>query len=506
MKKAVSEKQLKIFRRKVVATLSPLLFAAVFFPQTALSATFGEIHRFSPSDSDNVLFGGAVSISGDTAIVGRDMYNRRGSAYIFRRNSSGAWTQAQEISADDGSSRDLFGYSVAISGDAAIVGAFGVDRGAGAAYIFEKDPSPAVVGQWTQTQRLTADTGITVVYTPAQPSTNSKDSKNPRPRAAASNSERGDGDWYGVSVAISGDTAMAGVPLGGLLTQRVVAGKVYVYEKDSDGEWMRAGVLTASDGAEGDYFGGSIAISGSAAVIGAYQDDGERGSAYVFEKNSSGQWTQTQKLTASDRNPSDSFGGSVAISGDTIIVGADEYDFNRDHGAGAAYIFEKNSSGAWTQIQKLTARDAATNDYFGGSVAISGDIALIGAMRDDSRTGSVYVFEKNSLGEWSQTQKLTASDAASGGLFGYAAAISGTRAIVGASGGTGYVFEPRAGGSSLTAETQPEPLGGCAISGEGRGAAGAVGTLALLALAPFAGRLREKTLSGRSAKLPEERE
>ncbi len=72
------------FSAKVVATLSPLLFAAVFFPQTALSTTFGEIHRFSPSDSDNVLFGGAVSISGDTAIVGRDMYNRRGSAYIFR--------------------------------------------------------------------------------------------------------------------------------------------------------------------------------------------------------------------------------------------------------------------------------------------------------------------------------------------------------------------------------------------------------------------------------------
>lgn len=496
------------FSAKAVATLSPLLFAAVLFPQTALSTTFGEIHRFSPSASDNVLFGGAVSISGDTAIVGRDMYDRRGAAYIFERNppsparaTHGEWSQAQEISAGDGSSRDLFGYSVAISGDAAIVGAFGVDRGAGAAYIFERNSS----GEWSQTQRLTADTGITVVYTPARQSANSKDSKDSRPRAATSNSERGDGDWYGLSVAISGDTAMAGVPLGGLLTQRVVTGKVYVYEKSSSGEWMRAGVLTASDGAEGDNFGGSIALSGSTAVIGAYKDDGERGAAYVFEKNSSGQWTQAQKLTAGDRDPSDSFGGSVAISGGSIIVGADEYDFNRDHGAGAAYMFEKNSSGAWTQIQKLTARDAATNDYFGGSVAISGDIALIGAMRDDSRTGSVYVFEKNSLGEWSQTQKLTASDAASGGLFGYAAAISGTRAIVGASGGTGYVFEPRAGGNSLTAETQPEPLGGCAISGEGRGAAGAVGTLALLALAPFAGRFREKTSSGRPAKLPEER-
>ena len=487
------------FSAKVVAALSPLLFAAVFFPQTALSTTFGEIRRFSPSASDNVLFGGAVSISGDTAIVGRDMYNRRGSAYIFRRNSSGAWSQAQEISAGDGSSRDLFGYSVAISGDAAIVGAFGVDRGAGAAYIFEKNSD----GTWAQTQRLTADTGITVVYAPARQPANGKSG----PLAATSNSERGDGDWYGVSVAISGDTAMAGVPLGGLLTQRVVAGKVYVYEKNSEGEWMRAAVLTASDGAEGDYFGGSVTIQGDTAVIGAYKDDGERGSAYVFEKNSSGAWTQTQKLTAGDRDPSDSFGGSAAISGNTIIVGADEYNFNRDHGAGAAYVFEKNSSGVWAQTQKLTASDAATNDYFGGSVAISGNIALIGAMRDDSRTGSAYVFKKNSSGAWAQTQKLTASDAAAGGLFGYAAAISGTAAIVGASGGTGYVFEPLASvASSLTAETQPEPLGGCAISGEGRGAAGAVGTLALLALAPFAGRFRERTSSGRSARLPEERE
>ena len=465
------------FAEKIAAALSLLLFVALFFPPTA-SATFTQRHKFSPSASDDVLFGGAVSISGDTAIVGRDMYNKRGAAYIFNRNSSGVWTQTQEISASDGDSSDLFGYSVAVSGDAAIVGAFGVDRGAGAAYIFEKSSS----GTWAQTQRLTADTGI----------------------AVSANSERGDGDWYGVSVAISGSTAMAGVPLGGLLTQTVVGGKVYVYEKNSSGAWTRAGVLTASDEAEGDYFGGSIAISGNTAVIGAHKDDGERGSAYVFEKNSSGAWTQTQKLAAGDRDPKDSFGGSVAISRNTIIVGADEYDFNKDHGAGAAYIFEKNSSGVWTQTQKLTAGDATTNDYFGGSVAVWRGIALVGAVRDDSRTGSAYVFTKRG-GTWSQVQKLRASDAASGGLFGYAVAISGIRAIIGAQGGTGYVFESPVETLALTAETQPEPLGGCAISGESRGIPGAAGTLALLALAPFIGRFRNRTSPERFAKLPAER-
>lgn len=488
----------RVFEAKSLTVLALLLFAATVFPPTALSATFTERQRFSPSASDSVLFGGAVSISGDTAIVGRDMYRTRGSAYIFERSSSGSWTQTQEINASDGNSRDLFGYSVAISGDRAIVGAFGVDRGAGAAYIFEKNSS----GSWTQTQRLTANTGITLVYTtPAPPQTTSpKYKENPSPpKPVASNSERGDGDWYGISVAISGDTAMVGVPMSGLLTQRVLQGKVYVYTRSSDGTWERSGVLTASDDdAEDDYFGGSIAISGSTAVIGAYKEENERGAAYVFEKDSSGTWTQVQKLTAGDRDPKDSFGGSVAISGDTIIVGADEYDFNRSHGAGSAYIFRKDLDTGpdipWTQEQKLTAGDAAIDDYFGGSVAISGNVAMVGAMRDDSRTGSVYVFTENSPGVWSQTQKITASNAAAGGLFGYAAVMSGTRAIVGARGGTGYMFDT-AQSAALATEIQPEPMsGGCAVSsGETRGTRGALATLALaVLLVPFIGRFGKK--------------
>ena len=489
----------RVFATKSLAALSLLLFAATVFSPTALSTTFSERQRLSPSAADRVLFGGAVSISGDTAIVGRDMYRKRGSAYIFDRSSSGSWTQTQEISASDGNSSDLFGYSVAISGDRAIVGAFGVDRGAGAAYIFEKNSS----GAWTQTQRLTANTGITLVYTtPALPqTTNPKDRENRQPpKPVATNSERGDGDWYGISVAISGDTAMVGVPLSGLLTRRVVSGKVYVYERSSDdGTWERAGVLVASAGAEDDdYFGGSIAISGSTAVIGAYKEEGERGAAYVFEKDSSGTWTQVQKLTAGDRDPKDSFGGSVAISGDIIIVGADEYDFNRSHGAGSAYIFRKDfehgSDIPWTQERKLTAGDAATDDYFGGSVAISGNVAMVGAMRDDSRTGSVYVFTESSPGIWSQTQKITASDAASGGLFGYAAGMSGTRAIIGARGGTGYLFDTAQAATLLgVGELQPEPMsGGCAVSGETRETRGSLATLALAVLVPFIGRFRKK--------------
>lgn len=102
----------RVFATKSLTALSLLLFAATVFSTTALSTTFTERQRLSPSAADRVLFGGAVSISGDTAIVGRDMYRKRGSAYIFDRSSSGAWTQTQEISASDGNSRDLFGYSV----------------------------------------------------------------------------------------------------------------------------------------------------------------------------------------------------------------------------------------------------------------------------------------------------------------------------------------------------------------------------------------------------------
>ena len=204
-----------------------------------------------------------------------------------------------------------------------------------------------------------------------------------------------------------------------------------------------------------------MSVSGDTIVVGADRDDGNEsfsGSAYVFEKPVGG-WAdapQTAKLTASDGAAGDYFGRSVSVSGDTIVVGAHG---DGDNGSffGSAYVFKK-PSGGWmdaTETAKLTASDGAAEHRFGRSVSVSGDTVVVGAYGDDDngfRSGSAYVFEKPS-GGWmdaTQTAKLTASDGASGDVFGVSVSVSGDTVVVGAYGdddngsasGSAYVFTP----------------------------------------------------------------
>ena len=223
--------------------------------------------------------------------------------------------------------------------------------------------------------------------------------------------------------------------------------------------------LLASDAASSDLFGWSVSISsdGSTAIIGAYLENTspntDNGAAYVFTR-SAGVWSQQQKLLASDAASSDNFGYSVALSSDsnTAIVGAYNESTSPNSENGAAYVFTR-SSGTWTQQQKLTASDAATDDSFGYSVALSsdGNTALIGAYTvDDPNTnqGSAYVFTR-SAGTWTEQQQLTASDYSSGDQFGWSVSLSsdGNTAIIGANSndvtitdqGAAYVFTRSAG-------------------------------------------------------------
>jgi hypothetical protein len=198
-----------------------------------------------------------------------------------------------------------------------------------------------------------------------------------------------------------------------------------------------------------------VSISGSTAVIGTPDKNGLQGAAYIFEK-SSGVWpaTETQKITASDAEPSDRFGFAVSISRTTIIVGARNDDLNR----GSAYIFEK-SGGVWpaTETQKITAIGGIAGDLFGSSVSISGSIVVVGAQADDGIIGSAYIFE-NIVGVWSQVMKLTPSDGDVGDRFGFSASISGDIAVVGTRNddglrGAAYIFE-KSGGVWPATETQ----------------------------------------------------
>ena len=219
--------------------------------------------------------------------------------------------------------------------------------------------------------------------------------------------------------------------------------------------------LTASDGAANDQFGRSVAISGATAVVGAGGDDDNgpgSGSAYIFT-HSGTNWTEQAKLTASDGVTGDWFGSSVAISGDTAIVGA-RHDNPNSSKSGSAYVFVRSGT-SWTQQAKLIANDGGANDEFGISVAISGDTVIVGAWGDDDvsnnigNAGAAYIFTRSST-NWIQQAKIVASDRASDDDFGLSVSISGDTAIVGSYGdddngarsGSAYIFA-RAGSSWL---------------------------------------------------------
>ncbi len=198
--------------------------------------------------------------------------------------------------------------------------------------------------------------------------------------------------------------------------------------------WTQAAKVLAADGAADNWFGWSVSSSGGTAIVGATANDNNgscSGSAYVFKDTGTG-WTQTAKLLAADGAADDWFGWSVSISGDTAIVGARWDDDNGSY-SGSAYIFKDTGSG-WTQAVKLLAEDGAAEDWFGESVSISGGAAIIGAYGHDdngANSGSAYIFKDTGSG-WTQEAKLVAADGAAGDCFGYSVSISNGTAIVGA--------------------------------------------------------------------------
>ncbi|MDA3813457.1 MAG: carboxypeptidase regulatory-like domain-containing protein, partial [Candidatus Cloacimonetes bacterium] len=214
------------------------------------------------------------------------------------------------------------------------------------------------------------------------------------------------------------------------------------------GTWTETSILIASDGEAEDFFGTSMSISDDYAIIGACYDDenGENsGSAYIFHNNG-GTWEQYQKITASDGQTNDFFAITVTISGDYAFVNS----LCGINYAGKVYVFY-NDAGTWSEISILIASDGEAYDFFGTSMSISDDYAIIGAYGNDdsgSESGSAYVFYNNE-GTWTETTKLTAFDGNENDRFGISVGISDDYAIIGADGsannngtnsGTAYIF------------------------------------------------------------------
>ena len=423
-----------------------LLLIPFINTKQAHGQNFNEILKVVSSDRAQAdMFGSSVAISGDFAIIGafqesqdvlgNNTLSQAGSAYIFERDNSGNWNQQQKITASDRASGANFGRSVAIFEDVIVIGAHKEDyntsgsdykSNAGSAYIFEKDN----LGNWSQTQKIVAN-------------------------------DRYNDDSFGWSVAVSGTHIIVGAyqedeNVFGLDT-KITAGSAYVFEKDNLGSWNQTQKIVASDRAISDYFGFSVSISGNYALIGAYGQDYNAegtnstygaGAAYVFEKDSSGQWSEVQKLVASHRDLNDLFGVAVSISGNTAVVGAHEEDYDSNESnikfnSGAVYIFTRQTNGSWVLEQKISAEDRNSFDFFGRSVSISGNLLVVGAYQEKEDeeglnpygdAGSAYVFEKNTNGLWLAKQKIVASDRASDDYFAYNVAISGEDVLVGAYG------------------------------------------------------------------------
>ncbi len=241
-------------------------------------------------------------------------------------------------------------------------------------------------------------------------------------------------NWFGFSVSISEGTAIIGAPLHSLGDVKWT-GAAYIFERQGKKEWKEKAKLVAEDAVEKAEFGHSVAISGDTAIVGAYLDphDGKNkaGAAYIFVSER-GEWEQQAKLTPDDADDGKNFGKSVAIHKHTAIVGA-HLDNHSGSKSGSAYIFVRDGNN-WTQQAKLTASDAAARDEFGISVGISGSTALVGSPFDDDaggKSGSAYIFGNNG-GVWTEQAKLTAADAAAADEFGKAVAIDANRAIIGA--------------------------------------------------------------------------
>jgi hypothetical protein len=398
------------------------------------------------------VFGYSVAVSGETAIIGaagKSFGNKigQGAAYVFRCSGTPCvWTQQQMLTASDGASDDELGNSVAVSGNTAIIGAWGKNS-----LYLPEDPATAVAPQ-----------GAAYVFTcSGNPCTWTEQQE-------LTASDGASGDEFGNTVAVSGNTIIIGAPY-----KNSYQGAAYVFTCSGEPcHWKQVQELTAPDGVHGDVFGYSVAVSGNTAIIGSIGNNSSRGAAYVFRCSGSPcTWTQQQELTASDQWGGDVFGTRVAVSGTTAVIGAPGKTIGNNLLQGAAYVFTCSGTPcSWTQQQELTASDGVSRDEFGTRVAVSGNTVIVG---NNSSQGAAYVFTCSGTpcswkarGWWplttrkQQQQELTAADKAGGDEFGYSVAVSGDTVLIGAAyrnslQGAAYLFSSAAVSPSGTPTPPP---------------------------------------------------
>lgn len=414
--------------RHLVALIGSALASAPFAgqgPGVALGQPVSEDWRLiAPNGASDDLFGASVSIDGHRAIIG--LYGddqaafSAGAAWVWWFNAlDHRWEPEAKLLPEQGSEQAYFGFSVAISGDFAVVGAIYADdlgNDSGAAYVFERTQNG-----WERTKLLAPDGG--------------------------------EGEYFGRSVSIDGDLIVIG---SSSRIRGVEAGAAYVFRRNGL-SWNFERRLDHEDLQPGDQFGDSVCVSGNRIVVGAWGDEGV-GRVYVFEHGVNG-WGTPRVLAPDDGEIDDRFGCSVDTSGDTIVVGSfgHEHEGNSDW-AGSAYVFGLDGE-VWRQQQELHRDDPAYADDFGQHVAIHDDIIVVNCYQDDDNgesSGSAYLFRYDDpLGVWQQDRKLLASDGELFDLFSFSAvATDGRMVLVGAyhddnengvDAGAAYIYDLREG-------------------------------------------------------------
>ncbi|MBL4658955.1 MAG: FG-GAP repeat protein [Alcanivoracaceae bacterium] len=358
-------------------------------------------------------FGFSVSISGNNALIGapNDDSNGHdfGSAYIFNYEGSN-WILSKKLTASDGALLDRFGNSVSLFGNRALIGAQTVDdngTSSGSAYIFDFDGN-----SWNQSQKITA-------------------------------LDADDFDLFGHSVSLSSNRALIGARDDD--QNGFFSGSAYIFDFDGS-TWNQTQKITAFDGDEFDEFGISVSLLGNRALIGARDNNGNTsGSAYIFDFDGNS-WNQTKKfIPPGGGEQGDQFGIRVSLSVNRALIGATGDNGN----SGSAYIFDFDGN-IWNQTEKIIAPDGNFGDFFGNSVSLSGDRALIGSFRNDSNSidsGSAYIFDFDG-NSWNLTQNIIAPDGNFGDFFGQSVSLSGNRVLIGGDGtddrgnnsGSAYIF------------------------------------------------------------------
>lgn len=346
------------------------------FPQTIRDN--GQFTPTSVTIGDD--FGGVVAISDSLAVVSAQLKNlAKGSAYIYKLNSNGKWTEVTELKPSGLSMCDTFGASLAISGDTVYVGA-PCYHDEGAVFVFVRQTD----GTWPNTSII-------------------------------ENQGAGYGDNFGFSIAVENNTMAIGAD---------DYSSVFLYQKDNTGAWVFEQEITGND--TGIRFGASVGLSGQSLIVGAPYE-GLLGAIYIFERDENNTWVKKFESTPSSLSSNSFYGAAVAISGNTALATS----YNPVPNPISVYYYERNASGNWQLIDTLKTDTLMyhANEIY--SLAIRNNTILIGAPSNNNDKGAVIVFEKNASNRWVIKKVIIPTGLINGDFYGTSVAIGKNGFVVG---------------------------------------------------------------------------